>query len=66
MNRIRAFGHFWYDFIVGDDWRLAAAAAVALGVTAIVAHADATAWWLTPLIVVGVIGTVVGRARPRV
>jgi hypothetical protein len=23
MSWLRRFGSFWYDFIVGDDWRLA-------------------------------------------
>jgi len=23
MTRLVAFAHFWYDFIVGDDWRVA-------------------------------------------
>ena len=29
--RLRQFGVFLYDFVIGDDWRLAAGAAVALG-----------------------------------
>ena len=24
MRWIAAFGRFWYDFIIGDDWRIAA------------------------------------------
>ena len=24
MSRIRAFGRFWWDFVVGDEWRIAA------------------------------------------
>jgi hypothetical protein len=31
MRFIRGFGRFWWDFIVGDDWRIAA------GVTAVLA-----------------------------
>ena len=23
MRRLKAFGLFWYDFVVGDDWRIA-------------------------------------------
>ena len=23
MTRLGAFARFWYDFIVGDDWRVA-------------------------------------------
>jgi hypothetical protein len=23
MNFLKAFGHFWYDFLIGDDWKIA-------------------------------------------
>ena len=51
MRRIRAFGHFWWDFIVGDDWRAAAGVLLAIGLTAILAAADINAWWLMPVAV---------------
>jgi hypothetical protein len=31
MRFLRGFGRFWFDFIVGDDWR------IALGVTLVLA-----------------------------
>lgn len=34
MRFLRAFGQFWYEFIVGDDWKIAAAVVVALTATA--------------------------------
>ena len=30
MKFIKAFGRFWYDFIIGDDWKIAAAVVLAL------------------------------------
>lgn len=30
---LRGFGRFWYDFIVGDDWKIAAAVVAGLVVT---------------------------------
>jgi hypothetical protein len=48
MNRLRAFGRFWWDFIVGDDWRVAAGLAVTLALTWFLAHHDVNAWWLLP------------------
>ncbi len=30
MNLLKSFGKFWYDFIIGDDWKIAAAVVVAL------------------------------------
>jgi hypothetical protein len=38
---LKAFGQFWYDFIVGDDWKIAAAVVIALGVTLAVLLSDA-------------------------
>ena len=35
MKLIKGFGQFWYEFIIGDDWKIAAA--VVIGLTIIVA-----------------------------
>jgi hypothetical protein len=58
----RAFGRFWWDFVVGDDWRVAAGIAVSLGVCALLAHADIPAWWLLPVAVVLALGESLRRA----
>ena len=34
MRYVKAFGHFWYDFLIGDDWKIAAAVVVALATLA--------------------------------
>lgn len=53
MNRLRTFGAFWYDFIVGDDWRIAASVIVALAVTATLVHgAHVQVWWLLIVVVI--------------
>ena len=52
MNHVRAFGRFWWNFIVGDDWRVAAGIAVALTLTWLLVRAGANPWWLLPLAVV--------------
>jgi hypothetical protein len=36
MRLLKAFGRFWYDFIIGDDWKIAAAVTAALGVLVVV------------------------------
>ena len=33
MKYLKGFGRFWYDFIIGDDWKIAVAVLAALGVT---------------------------------
>lgn len=51
MKQLKAFGAFWYDFIVGDDWHVAALVVIGLGLTAILAHAaKVNAWWLLPVV----------------
>jgi len=52
MKYIIGFFEFWYDFIVVDDWTVAAGVVVALALTALLAHNDIAAWWLLPIAVV--------------
>jgi hypothetical protein len=33
MAFLKGFGRFWYDFIIGDDWKIAAAVVATLVVT---------------------------------
>lgn len=63
MNRIKAFGAFWYDFVVGDDWQVAVIVVAGLVLTAIIAHAaGAPAWWLLPLCAFAALGWSLHRA----
>ncbi len=39
MKRLKAIGAFWYDFVIGDDWRVAAVEVVAEAATALLFHA---------------------------
>ena len=51
MKQLKAFGAFWYDFIVGDDWHVAALVVIGLAATAVLAHvAKVNAWWLLPIV----------------
>jgi hypothetical protein len=62
-RRIRRAGAFWYDFVIGDDWRVAAVVAAALAVTAsTVRAANLNAWWLPPLCVFAALGWTLRRA----
>jgi hypothetical protein len=48
-ERIKAFAAFWYDFIIGDDWLVAAGVVIALAITYAVSRTSVPAWWLLPL-----------------
>jgi hypothetical protein len=50
---IRAFVDFWIDFIVGDDWTVAATVLAALLATWGLHQAGLPAWWLLPVAVIG-------------
>ena len=30
MKFLKSFGQFWYDFLIGDDWKIAVAVVLAL------------------------------------
>jgi hypothetical protein len=51
-----------WEFVVGDDWRAAVCVALALGVTAVVAAAEVTAWWIMPLAVLAILALSLRRA----
>jgi hypothetical protein len=59
---MKRFFQFWWNFIVGDDWRVAAGIALALGVTALLAAASLPAWWVLPLAVAVVLWLSLRRA----
>jgi hypothetical protein len=62
MNRIQALARFIWDFVVGDDWRIAVGVVLALGVTALVAGAGTIAWWILPTAVAGLLGLSIWHA----
>jgi hypothetical protein len=65
---IRSFALFWYDFVVGDDWRLAVGVIAGLGLTALLAQATTVAaWWVTPVVVIPVLvaSTLLAGRRAR-
>jgi hypothetical protein len=51
MKFLGQFGKFWYDFLVGDDWRLAIGVAVTVAGVFFLAHHGVNAWWLLPVAV---------------
>lgn len=55
ITRVRAGAAWVYDFVVGDDWRLAIAAIAAIALTALAKAVGITAWPVAPIVVLVVI-----------
>ncbi|HTE58901.1 MAG TPA: hypothetical protein VK631_01030 [Solirubrobacteraceae bacterium] len=58
MRFIRAFGRFWYDFVVGDDWRIAAGVVLVLAAGAALVATGVSDDVLVPLVGAGIVGVV--------
>jgi hypothetical protein len=66
---IMAFAAFWYDFIVGDDWRVAVGVITALALTYGLSTTTVPAWWVLPAAVLVLLPLslwrVASRTRPE-
>jgi hypothetical protein len=70
---VKGFGRFWWDFIVGDDWRIAAGVVVVLTAGALlVANTSAPDGVVAAVVAVGIVTVAIGsiaasalRARGR-
>jgi hypothetical protein len=56
LGWLKGFGRFWYGFIVGDDWTVAATVVAALVATGLLHTAGVAAWWLAPAAAVAAVG----------
>jgi hypothetical protein len=73
VRLVKGFGRFWWDFIVGDDWRIAAGVVVVLTAGALlVADTSAPDGLVAALVAVGILAVAIGsiaasalRARGR-
>ncbi|HSS04402.1 MAG TPA: hypothetical protein VLK89_04335 [Solirubrobacterales bacterium] len=54
-----------WEFVVGDDWRVALGTVLTLGATALIAAAGLPAWWLAPVAVLAVLYRSVRRAAAQ-
>lgn len=46
MRYVKNFGIFWYDFIVADDWTIAAGIVVIMVVLYLLEQMGIVAWWV--------------------
>ncbi len=59
---IRAFLAFWYDFVIGDDWRIAVGVVIGLAVTYGLSSTSIASWWVMPVVVVALLPYSLWRA----
>lgn len=50
MARLHAIALFWYDFIVGDDWKVAAGVVIGLVGTVLLSRTAVPSWWVLPAV----------------
>jgi hypothetical protein len=62
MRWITQFVAFWYDFIVGDDWVVAAGVVAALALSAVLARSGIQAWWVMLIAVILLLNISLWRA----
>ena len=71
---LKAFGRFWWDFIIGEDWKIAAGVAIVLAVGALLvagtelsdsAIALLCGAGILTVVTLSIIGGAVGATRSR-
>lgn len=66
IKKVRAFAHFWYDFVVGDDWRIAFGVVLALAITARLSATTAMpVWWIVIAVVAILLPLSIRKAADR-
>lgn len=65
MIWLRKFAAAIWNFVVGDDWRLAAGAVILLGGAAALVALDIDAWWFAPLGVPAILAVSVRSAATQ-
>ena len=48
---MKRFARFWWNFVIGDDWRVAVGVALAIAAVAVLHHRHDAAWWVLPVAV---------------
>ena len=62
MNALERAVLATWDFVVGDDWVVALGVTIGIAVVALVATTTIAAWWILPVLVVGLLADSLRRA----
>ncbi len=52
MSVLKGIGRFWYDFVIGDDWKIAAVIFTTVALGAVVASLSSSSW-VAPVVGIG-------------
>jgi len=63
MKQLDAVMRFVWEFVIGDDWRIAVGVVIALGASALVAGTSFAAWWILPVAVAALLAFSVWAAK---
>jgi hypothetical protein len=55
MRFVKGFARFWFDFVVGEDWRIAAGVVTVLGLGALALRAELVSGQLLAVLVAAAI-----------
>ena len=64
VSTVIAVARFIYDFIFGDDWRVAVAIVLGLVATGLLVANQISAWWLVPVLAIGMTWISLQRSHP--
>ncbi len=59
---LRGFAEGAWEFLIGDDWRVALGVVAAIAATALIAAAGVGAWWVLPPAVLALLCLSIRRA----
>jgi hypothetical protein len=62
IARLGQLARFLYDFVIGDDPRIAIGVVAALGLTGYLVGLGVSAWWVLPIAVIALLTYSVHRA----
>ena len=65
MKQLTQFGKFWYDFIIGDDWRIAVGVVITIAGVFLATHHGLNWWWVLPLAVAALLAVSVTHEMRR-
>jgi hypothetical protein len=63
MSWLVGFGRFWYRFIIGDDWTVAASVVLGLAATSLLNNGPFPAWLVIPIVVIVMLRVSIQRSK---